>query len=84
MDNIDWTAVYERYQVAAQGASEPFAAAQEDVAGAVLIDVRRAGMFEQADAMIAGARWSDPAKVEAWASELPPDREIIVYCVYGH
>jgi Fe-Mn family superoxide dismutase len=54
------------------------------VAGAVVMDVRRAGMFEQADALIPGARWSDPAKVETWASELPPDRPVVVYCIYGH
>ncbi|MEO5688483.1 MAG: Fe-Mn family superoxide dismutase [Burkholderiaceae bacterium] len=84
MDNLDWTPVYERYQLAVHGASEPFGAAQDDVAGAVLMDVRRAGMFEQADALLPGARWGDPAKVGTWASDLPTDREVVVYCVYGH
>ena len=84
MDNIDWAAVYARYQLAVHGASEPFAAAHDDVAGAVLMDVRRAGVFEQADALIPGARWGDPALVDMWARELPADREVVVYCVYGH
>ncbi len=84
MANIDWAGVYERYQVAVHGASEPFAASQEDVAGALLLDVRRAGMFEQADALIAGAKWRDPAAVTDWAEHVPVDRDVIVYCVYGH
>ena len=84
MDNIDWAPVYERYQLAVHGASEPFGASPDDATGALLVDVRRAGMFDQADAVIAGARWSDPARVDAWAAELPFDREVVVYCVYGH
>ena len=84
MDNIDWAQVYERYQAAVLGTSEPFGAAQGEVAGAVLLDVRRAGVFEQAATMIPGARWRDPARVAEWSSELPADREVIVYCVYGH
>lgn len=84
MANIDWTTVYDRYQSAVHGASEPFAAGQDDLVGAEVIDVRRAGMFDQAQTLIAGARWRDPADVATWASEVPKDREIIVYCVYGH
>jgi Fe-Mn family superoxide dismutase len=34
--------------------------------------------------MIPGARWCDPAAVDAWSRELPTDRELVVYCVYGH
>ena len=34
--------------------------------------------------MIPGARWCDPAAVATWAAELPVDREVLVYCVYGH
>ena len=34
--------------------------------------------------MIPGAQWRDPAHVAEWSAELPPDREVIVYCVYGH
>ena len=84
MDNIDWAPVYERHQLAVHGASEPFSASQDDIVGAVVVDVRRAGVFEQADALIPGARWRDPAKVDLWAGELPMDREVVVYCVYGH
>ena len=34
--------------------------------------------------MLPEARWFDPAAVASWAAELPRDREIVVYCVYGH
>ena len=84
MANIDWRAVYARYQVAVHAASEPFAATQDDVPNAVLLDVRRAGVYERAGALIPGARWCDPAAVDSWSRELPVDRELVVYCVYGH
>jgi Fe-Mn family superoxide dismutase len=84
MNNIDWAATYRRYQLAVHGASEPFAAAPEDIADAVVLDVRRAGAYDQADALIPGARWCDPARVEDWCGELRADRAVAVYCVRGH
>ena len=84
MANIDWTQVYQRYQAAVQGASEPFAAGQDDLATAQVLDVRRAGMFEKAESLIAGAVWRDPAAVADWAGDVPTDKEVVVYCVYGH
>jgi Fe-Mn family superoxide dismutase len=84
MGNIDWARVYERYQWAVHGASEPFGADPDQLAGAVLFDVRRAGAFEQADSMILGASWRDPAEVAKWAQDLPAGQEVVVYCVYGH
>jgi Fe-Mn family superoxide dismutase len=84
MKNIAWQSVYERYQQAVHGASEPYGATHDDVAGALVLDVRRAGVFEQATTQLAGAHWQDPAAVEAWAPTLPADREVVVYCVYGH
>ena len=84
MANIDWAQVYERYQAAVHGASEPLAAGPDDVAGAQLLDVRRAGMFDKAETLIAGASWRDPAAVADWARDVPRDKEIVVYCVYGH
>src|SRR6476646_2118599 len=60
MTNIDWAQVYERYQVAVHGASEPFGAGPDELADAEVLDVRRAGMFEKEDALIPGASWRDP------------------------
>lgn len=34
--------------------------------------------------MIAGAQWLDPASVAGWATKLPADRPVVVYCVHGH
>ena len=49
-----------------------------------MLDVRRLGMFEQADAVIPGARWQDPAEVAAWAGSLTSGKPVVVYCIYGH
>ena len=88
MGNIAWGGVYERYQHAVHAASEGFAATQDDAAKALVIDVRRAGMYEQASATLPGAVWRDPAAVAQWVDEmardLKPDQEVVVYCVYGH
>jgi len=84
MHNIDWAATYRRYQLAVHGASEPFGANHAEVERAVLLDVRRAGIYAQAETMIPGARWCDPVRVDEWSGELRADREVIVYCVYDH
>ena len=84
MGNIAWDGVYERYQQAVHAASEGLAAEQSEASDALLLDVRRAGMFEQATQMLPGAKWFDPALVAEWAAGLPRDRELVVYCVYGH
>lgn len=84
MGSISWAAVHGRYQRAVHAASEPFGASPDQVDDALVIDVRRAGVFDTAGTMIPGARWCDPAAVAAWSAELPADRELVVYCVYGH
>jgi superoxide dismutase, Fe-Mn family len=84
MKNINWEAVYARYQAAVHAATEGLAVERADVKQAVLLDVRRAGVFEQAGQMIPNAQWRDPATVDQWIAELPKDQEIVVYCVYGH
>jgi Fe-Mn family superoxide dismutase len=84
MANIRWAAVYARYQHAVHAASESQGTSAEAMGDAVVIDVRRAGVFEKASTMIPGARWCDPANVGVWAAELPADREVVVYCIYGH
>lgn len=84
MAHINWAAVYARYQHAVHAASEAHGATGEDIGDALVIDVRRAGVYENAATVITGARWRDPAAVGKWAAELPTDRAVIVYCVYGH
>lgn len=86
--HIHWAAVYGRYQHAVHAASEGWGATADaltsELAGALLLDVRRAGVFQNAATVIPGAHWRDPMTVAAWATELPADREVVVYCVYGH
>ena len=84
MANIDWTAVYARYQQAVHAATESIGASAEEASAAAVLDVRRAGVFERAPTMLPGASWLDPAAVGRWAADLPRDREVVVYCVYGH
>ncbi|KNZ31908.1 MAG: superoxide dismutase [Methylibium sp. NZG] len=84
MDNIHWAAVYERYQYAVHAASEPLGANADEVGDAQVLDVRRAGVFEQARTTLPGACWRDPTTVAEWSAELPADRDVVVYCIYGH
>lgn len=83
MRHIDGAALYQRYQQAVIGASEAFAATADEVAGSLLLDVRRAAAYQQADARLPGANWCDPADVDTWCAALPPDRDVIVYCAHG-
>ncbi len=80
----DWAAAYETYQHVVHDSSEPWAAEPSHIADAMLLDVRRAGVFEQAKTMLPAARWQDPAQVASWGAGLPRDRQVLVYCVYGH
>jgi len=50
----------------------------------LLLDVRRAPTFQQADDLIAGAVWRDPERIDEWSEGLNPARAVIVYCVHGH
>lgn len=84
MGHIDWARVYRQYQSAPNAASEPLAAGHGDVSGALLLDVRRAGVFDEAATLISGARWCDSAAVCDRASDVPTDQKVVVYCVYGH
>lgn len=84
MQNIGWTQVYGRYQRAVTQTSEGLGATADETTPARPIDVRRAGIFEPSDAMAEGAGWRDPAKVDAWATELQAGEPVVVYCVHGH
>ncbi|MFY7941393.1 MAG: rhodanese-like domain-containing protein [Burkholderiaceae bacterium] len=50
----------------------------------MLVDVRRAAIFEHATALIAGATWQDPANVGNWGANLSHSIAVVVYCVHGH
>lgn len=84
MGVIDWPAVYGRYQTAVLSASESFGCTADEIGNAQILDVRRAGMFERAETIIAGAEWRDPQAVEKWGRDLDAGRPVVTYCVYGH
>ena len=84
MENIHWARVYARYQHAVDQASEALGAAQDETTGALLVDVRRSAVYDQSDVVVPGAQWRDPGDVGTWAEQLPGDRDVVVYCVYGH
>jgi len=50
----------------------------------IILDLRRAPAFDEADTMIPTARWRDLREADRWADELPADSDIVVYCVHGH
>lgn len=82
--DIDWVAAHRRYQSAVNAASEPFGVDPDAIAGASVLDVRRAGAFDQARTTLPGARWLDPATVARWSGDLPVGQDLVVYCVHGH
>ena len=94
--NVDWAKVGARYAAmngTAHAAPDPARnIAPEDLrerivrdAGDMLVvDVRRRPVFMAAADMIKGAIWRDPERLDAWADLLPKNRDVIIYCVYGH
>ena len=84
MHNLNWEAIYQRYQLAVHGASEALGVEQGEVSGADILDVRRSGVFEAASQMLPTAHWRDPGQVSDWGPALERERELVVYCVYGH
>lgn len=84
MDNLNWPDIALRYAAAVRAASEGLGAPPDAVAGAMVIDVRRAGVFATAETLLPNAQWRDPAVIAQWMMQLPHDVEILLYCVHGH
>jgi len=83
MENIDWSKVHERYQAAVIQSSEALGASPDELGAALLLDLRRAEVFAQAEALIEGAQWRDPVQIESWARQLPSKKDVVVYCAHG-
>ncbi|ABE44419.1 Fe-Mn family superoxide dismutase [Polaromonas sp. JS666] len=85
MRNINWNTVYPRYGAAVKASALSFGVEPSAVnqATAQLIDVRRAETFADANDMITGARYADPADVSGWVGTLDPERPVVVYCLHG-
>jgi rhodanese-related sulfurtransferase len=63
---------------------ETLAACQGRTLRPLIIDVRRAERYDEADLVIPGAIRRDPADVGQWWEALELARPIVVYCVHGH
>jgi len=50
----------------------------------VLVDVRRADVFNASAVRLPAALWRDHRAVETWLSEILPVRPVVVYCAHGH
>ena len=50
----------------------------------LLFDVRRKEAYAKANDVLPVAAWRDHREASAWARDLPPGREVVVYCAHGH
>lgn len=94
--NIEWAAAGRRFKAVTGTADEPRPDDAESIApealsatlaagqAPLILDVRRRKAFDAGGDMIAGAVWRQPEIVADWADAVPGDREVVVYCVYGH
>ena len=48
-----------------------------------VLDVRRREDLARAADRVAGSTWRDPDAVASWADDMPRDRPVVAYCVYG-
>ncbi|MDI6747523.1 MAG: rhodanese-like domain-containing protein [Rhodocyclaceae bacterium] len=56
---------------------------QTEFTDKLILDVRRGNDLAASSEQLAGARWQDPEKLADWAGTLPPDKDIVIYCVRG-
>ncbi|QEL21599.1 superoxide dismutase [Bosea sp. F3-2] len=96
MKNIHWERVGARFQrvamnhrAAASAVSEDGIAAEDLLArlqrqdDLVLLDVCLAEDLAKRSDMIPGAQLRAPEQIADWADDLPKDKPIVAYCVYG-
>ena len=62
---------------------DEFEKLRETHADVALVDVRRQEDFDADPYVMPGAIRRAPEEVESWASALPPDAFVVVYCVLG-
>ena len=97
MKNIHWGRPADRYRQATGPAAGTLESAEEavsvtpealrdrlDQGGDLLVlDVRPDGFIFERYGMIPGATVLPPQRIADWIGELPTDRPIVAYCVYG-
>ena len=48
-----------------------------------LLDVRRKADRDASGDAIPGAQWRDPERLQEWATQIPRDQEVVLYCARG-
>ena len=95
--NLDWTAVANRLKQAtdrvvavSSDKAVPDGITVEELAtrraageSIQVIDARPRFHFSRSADMIEGAIYRDPDRVYEWASDLAPEKPVVVYCAYG-
>jgi rhodanese-related sulfurtransferase len=56
---------------------------KNELAGKLILDVRRAADREAAPEHLPSAQWKNPEQLAEWADSLPNDRDIVLYCARG-
>ena len=56
---------------------------KNELAGKLILDVRRGADREAAPAHLPGAQWKNPEQLAEWADSLPKDQDIVLYCARG-
>ena len=54
-----------------------------ELAGKLILDVRRTADRDAAPEHLPGAQWKNPEQVAEWVERLPKDQEIVLYCARG-
>ncbi len=63
--------------------SIPPATLNTELAGKLILDVRRAADRAAAPEHLPGALWKNPEQLAEWADALPRDQDIVLYCARG-
>ena len=56
---------------------------KNELAGKLILDVRRVADREAAPEHLPGAQWQNPEQLAEWADSLPKDQDIVLYCARG-
>lgn len=56
---------------------------KNELAGKLILDVRRPADREAAPAHLPGAQWKNPEQLAEWADSLPKEQGIVLYCARG-
>lgn len=54
-----------------------------ELAGKLILDVRRAADRDAAPGQLPGAQWKNPEQLAEWTDSLSTDQQIVLYCARG-